>query len=215
MIFMISLSLVADIEDIIKIMISLILLSGGVSSRFGSPKALVDWNGCSLISSLQERLILTQIDEIIIVLGAHVDQIKPHVLNHNKIKIVYNKNYNLGQTSSLKVGLQKVSKVTDGVGFLPVDFPLIEFQTINDLVSEFLRKRPLILLPSFHGQAGHPPFLDMSLCGKIFELPDDIGLNTFLKEHQSGVHYVDVADSGVVSSFNTPSELKELQKRII
>ncbi|MCB9757431.1 MAG: nucleotidyltransferase family protein [Candidatus Omnitrophica bacterium] len=197
-----------------KAMISLILLSGGVSSRFGSPKALVDWNGCSLISSLQERLILTQIDEIIIVLGAHVHQIKPQVLNHNKIRIVYNKNYNLGQTSSLKIGLQQVSNAAEGVGFLPIDFPLILSQTIDDLVSEFLSKRPLILIPSFQGQAGHPPFLDISLRDKILNLPDYNGLNIFLKEHHRGVRYFDVIDSGVVSSFNTPDELKELRNKV-
>ncbi len=207
--------MVADIGDIMKAMISLILLSGGVSSRFGSPKALVDWNGRSLISCLQERLILTQIDEIIIVLGAHFNQIKPQVLNHNKIKVVYNKNYNLGQTSSIKIGLQHVSKATEGVGFLPIDFPLIGSQIIDDLVSEFLRQRPLTLIPSFHGQAGHPPFLDISLCDKILDLPDQGGLNTFFKKHQAGIYYFDVIDPAVVSSFNTPDELKELHKRVV
>lgn len=196
-------------------MISLILLSGGLSSRFGSPKALVPWNGRCLVACLQDRLVLTQLDEIIIVLGAHANQVKPQVLNHNKIKVVYNKDYNLGQTSSLKIGLQQVSKLAQGVGFLPVDFPLIGTQTINDLVREFLCMRPLILIPSFHGQKGHPPFLDITLRDKVLGLPDHIGLNIFFKEHQSDVHYFDVTDPGVVSSFNTPDELKELYKRVV
>ncbi len=125
--------MVVNMGDIMKAMISLILLRGGVSSRFGSPKALAPWGAGVLIAHLQDMLLSTNLDEIIIVLGSSAQQIKPLVLKHNKIKVVYNKDYKFGQTSSFKAGLQEVSASAQAVGLLPVDFPLIKKETIGDV----------------------------------------------------------------------------------
>jgi len=91
-------------------MIACILLSAGLSQRFGSPKALAQWNTGTVIEHLQNLLVKSQVDEIIVVCGAHADQIKPHILEHKQVRFVYNKDYNFGQTSSFKAGLKSVSR---------------------------------------------------------------------------------------------------------
>ncbi|VAX34845.1 hypothetical protein MNBD_UNCLBAC01-1087, partial [hydrothermal vent metagenome] len=85
-------------------MLSCILLSAGASARFGSPKALAKQpsNNRPIIEKIQKTLLKTKIDEIIIVLGAHAESIKPFLLKHKNIKVVYNKDHNFGQTSSFK-----------------------------------------------------------------------------------------------------------------
>ncbi len=196
-------------------MVSLILLSGGLSTRFGSPKALASWRGVPLIVHLQNTLLSTNLDEIIVVLGAYADQIKPFLLKHNKIKVVYNKDYKLGQTSSFKAGLQNVLPSKKAVGLLPVDFPLIKTQTLNILVEEFLRRQPLILVPTFEDKKGHPPFFSIALRDEILNLPDDMGLNVILHKHQEHVKTVRVEDQGVLLSFNTVQEFQNLNKKII
>ena len=86
-------------------MISCILLTAGLSNRFRSPKALARLGQDTVIEHLQKTLINTQISDIVIVLGAEAETIKPFLLNHKKIRFVYNKNFNFGQTSSFKTGL--------------------------------------------------------------------------------------------------------------
>src|SRR3990167_701833 len=107
-------------------MISCIVLSAGQNSRFGSPKALAKFKGRTVIEHLQIVLIASDLDEIIIVLGAFVNDIKPYLLKHKKIKVVYNKDYNLGQTSSFQTGLKVMDQQSQGVMLLPVDFPLVQ-----------------------------------------------------------------------------------------
>ena len=193
-------------------MITAILLSGGASRRFGSPKALVKFDGETVIERLQKMLIMTQVDEIIVVLGAHVDEIKPYLLNHKKVKSVYNKDHNFGQTSSFQAGLRSISDGTEAVLLLPVDYPLVEPGTVDALVRHFRDHAPLILLPEFNGKKGHPPLFSMSLKDEFLGLDHESGLNTIARAHQSETTVFPVEDPGVVRSFNTREEFEALQQ---
>jgi molybdenum cofactor cytidylyltransferase len=195
-------------------MFSLILLSAGLSSRFGSSKALAVWDQKPLVAYLLEALVKTNLDEIIVVLGAHADQIKPVLLKHNKIKVVYNKDYKFGQTSSFKAGLRAVSSEAIAVGLLPVDCPLIKVNTVNDLLREWSAHNPLLLIPSHHGTKGHPPFFSNSLKNEILELSDDVGLNTISHRYKEETRCCDVDDEGVLLSFNTPEEFQVLRSKV-
>ena len=100
-------------------MISCILLTAGESKRFGSPKALADIGQNKAIQLLQQKLLQSIVDEIIIVTGASESLIKPYVLNHSKVRLVHNKDYKFGQTSSFQTGLSIVDKNSFGFMLLP------------------------------------------------------------------------------------------------
>jgi molybdenum cofactor cytidylyltransferase len=169
-------------------------------------------NGDTTIGYLQRKLARTQLNEIIIVLGAQADKIKPYLLNHKKIKFVYNKDYILGQTSSFKVGLGLTSNNTSGIMLLPVDCPFIQKETIDRLIQTFLNKDPLILIPAYHGKKGHPPLFSARLRGALLGLNNDRGLNTVAQSHQGETVIFPVEDRGVITSFNTPEEFDDVQR---
>jgi len=192
-------------------MISCILLSAGLSSRFGFPKALAKLKGTTVIGHLQEILVASVIEEVIIVLGDRSKEIKPHILNHKKVRSVYNKDYHLGQTSSFKAGLKEVSPKSRGIMLLPVDVPTIKTTTINRLADKFLKESPGILLPTYRGQRGHPPIFHAKFKEAILKLENTMGLNVFERQHDSEIVFFSVGDSGVIRSFNTPEEFKEIR----
>ena len=195
-------------------MFSLILLSAGMSSRFGSPKALAPWGQQPLIAYLLGALVETNLDEIIVVLGADADQLEPFLLKHNKIKVVYNKDYKFGQTSSFKAGLAAVSPGVKAVGLLPVDIPLLKSHTINVIIDELMQDDPLILIPAYQGKKGHPPFFSSKLRMEFLDLPNDAGLNTISRRHENEIRLCEVSDEGVLLSFNTPAEFKTLRNKL-
>lgn len=194
-------------------MISTILLSAGLSSRFGSPKALANFNGITVIENLQNMLLKAQIAEIIIVLGANHLQIKPYILKHKKVKLVYNKDYKLGQTSSFKTGLKQISFNSKGIMLLPVDYPIIKEQTINSLVEKFSSASPRILIPTYQKKKGHPPIFSTTLTEEILKLSNDSGINEISRRHIDKTVLFEVSDEGVVSSFNTKEEFIALEKK--
>ena len=192
-------------------MVSCLLLAAGFSRRFGSPKALALINGVTIIEQLQSILIRSQVGEIVVVLGDHADDIKSHILNHKKIKVVYNKDYNLGQTSSFKVGLEAISTVALGVMLLPVDVPTIKVDTIDFLVNQFLLKRPPILIPTYNNIKGHPPIFNAIIKKTLLGMDNAVGLNTFEQERESDIVLLPVEDAGILRSFNTPEELEKIK----
>ncbi len=195
-------------------MVSCLLLSAGFSSRFGSPKALALVHDRTLIERLQELLLATQLHEVVIVLGHDAERIKPFLFKHKQIKVVYNKDYKFGQTSSFKCGLKQVSPEATGILLFPIDYPLIKNETVQVLISIFERKKPLALIPTYQEQKGHPPIFNASLKNEFLALKDAEGVNTVIYRHADDVDLMPVDDPGVLKSFNTKKEFERIKREL-
>ena len=189
-------------------MITCIILSAGESQRFRSPKALARTSRRTAIEDLQNTLLGSIADEIIVVLGAYVDAVKPHVFNHKKVRIVYNKDYKLGQTSSFQTGLSAVGNETRAVLLAPVDCPLILTSTVDLLIRHFKQNNPVLLIPAYQGKRGHPPVFNASLKTDILALSPSTGVNSLFAVHVPEI--LEINDPGIVQAFNTPAELEQL-----
>jgi len=192
-------------------MISCVLLSAGYSSRFGSPKACAPFQGKTLIEHLQENLITSFVDEVVVVLGSGAPIMQSYLLKHKKVKDVYNKDYNFGQTSSLKAGLMALSSDCEGFLILPVDFPFIHQELVDQLIKKFLDSRPLVLIPSYQGKKGHPPIVSIRLRNEILAMENSVGLNTLFRKYKDEVALFSVEDKSVIQTFNTQEEWDRLK----
>ncbi len=191
-------------------MVTCILLSAGESLRFGSPKALSCIGQEKAIVQIQNRLLCSQVSEIIIVLGAQADLIEPYLLKHTNIRLVYNKDYKFGQTSSFKCGLRAASPASRGVMLLPVDYPFVLSKTFDLIIEAFEKTDEKIMIPRFCGRRGHPPVFPVKLKDEFLNLDNDAGVNTVIHANENCVEYLDVDDEGVVQTFNTPGELRNV-----
>ena len=192
-------------------MVSCILLAAGSSVRFGSPKALAKINGITVIEHLQSVLTASCAGEIIVVLGDHCENIKPHILNHKKVGLVYNKDYNLGQTSSFKAGLKAISPKSQGIMLIPVDVPALKGSTVDLLISRFIERKPTVLIPTYQGKRGHPPIFNACLKKELLDLDMSAGLNTLERRYEPDIMLFAVEDPGVLLSFNTPKEFEAVK----
>ncbi len=187
-------------------MISCLLLSAGESRRFGAPKALAPIDQQTVIQRLQTMLLASNIDEIKVILGAHHTSIAPHVFNHNKVRIVYNKDYKLGQTTSVQAGISSVDPAVDGIMIVPVDCPWIQTSTVDRLVGTFQAQNPALLIATYQGQRGHPLLINASLIPAVLSIPVDKGLNSLFTAFPPAL--LEISDPGVVKTFNTQADLK-------
>jgi molybdenum cofactor cytidylyltransferase len=196
-------------------MVSGLLLSAGLSSRFGSPKALAPIDHSPAIIFLIEKLLKTSLKEIIVVLGADRQQIEPCLFKHKTIRVVYNKDYNLGQTSTVQTALRSLSPEAKGFMVLPVDCPFIAAQTVEAMIERFKDTPPgRILIPAYQDHRGHPPVFDIRFKDPILQLDTASGINTILHDHPESITTVDLNDAGITQSFNTTQKFYEIKKTI-
>ncbi len=194
-------------------MITCILLAAGLSERFGSPKALA----ClapktTVLQHLLTILLQSACDEIVVVLGANASSIEPTIVIQSRIRVVYNKHYNFGQTSSLQTGWQAVDSASKGIMFLPVDCPLVKASSIDDIIHSFKNNSPDVLIPSYKNKKGHPPIFHQRLTPSVLNIPTSQGINSLFTQYP--VQTIAINDPGIVQSFNTLEEFESIKAAI-
>jgi len=187
-----------------------ILLSAGLSERFGSPKALARIGDITAIELVQKTLLKSCCENIIIVLGASSTLIQPYIFIHSRINVVYNKDYNFGQTSSVQAGWRQADLASEGILLLPVDCPLVQSTTIDKIILSFKNNSQNILIPTYKNKKGHPPIFHQRLKSKILNLPLSHGLNSLFDQYPPQT--IEIEDPGIIKSFNTMEEFEAIKK---
>lgn len=183
-----------------------ILLAAGESRRMGFPKPLLRLNGDTFLSHIA-RSMLTAVERLIIVLGAHADQVSAAVPADHRIITVENPDYILGQLSSIKRGLSAVGVEASAAILHLVDHPAVRPETFNRLIAEYQKSGKPILVARCGDRRGHPVLFDRSVFDELQHAPIEIGARAVVKANDDRVIYVDVDDSGVLLDLDTPADL--------
>ena len=82
--------------------VAAVLLAAGESARMGQPKALLPWCGSTLLEYQASSLSSAGIGRIIVVLGHRSKELVPLLEDRPALEWVYNRDYLIGKTTSLK-----------------------------------------------------------------------------------------------------------------
>src|SRR6266436_4038748 len=113
-----------------------VILSGGASSRMGSPKALLPYQGRPFLEHLLEVTSHRNIGVRRVVLGAHAEPIAK-AIDLKADEIVINEEWEKGQLSSIQAALRSLPPGTDGILLCLIDHPLISSALVQDLIEQF------------------------------------------------------------------------------
>ena len=184
-----------------------ILLAAGESRRMGQPKALLPWQGTSLLAHQVGAIRSAGVDRVVVVLGHRADELKRELEGINGVTWAVNPDYLQGKTTSVKVGLNAAG--VDQAGtllILNVDQPR-SAATIRALLELHREKDGLITIPEYKGKGGHPIILDASLLDELREIDEEtLGIKAVVRRHAQATRRVDVATPEVLWDLNTPEE---------
>lgn len=181
-----------------------ILLAAGYSSRMGDLKALLPWEGLTLLEFQVRELLKTSIDNIIVVVGYKADRIQ-RVIDHYPVQIIFNPAYAFGKTTSIKAGIQHW---TDSGSYLivSVDNP-VDSNIIQNMLDLLEHTKSKIVIPVYSGKRGHPILLEGSLKNDILSITEEkFGLKELLRKYQSSTCEFQVDKESVLYNFNTKKE---------
>jgi molybdenum cofactor cytidylyltransferase len=181
-----------------------VILAAGESRRMGSPKALLRYREESFLDTLI-GLFSARCNPVIVVLGAHAGQIRDGA--KRAATFVVNAGYQSGQTSSMQCGLRALPPDAEGVLFTLVDHPAVNSATLDLLLAA---PRPLVRVPRYRDQRGHPIWFARELVPEFLALPPDGAAREIVRAHVADTQFIDVDDSGVRADIDDPAAYARL-----
>jgi len=184
-----------------------VIQAAGKGSRFHSDqyKLLTPVDGVPMIIRTLEPVLAAGFDEVVVVTGAHAEEMQ-QVLVDYPVKITENKNWKLGQSTSLSTGVRAVQNSSDRACLMLGDQPYIKTETLRELLAESDRYPEEIIVPFYQQRRGNPIIVPSVFYDELLSLTTgDEGGKRLLQK--AGYHELSVDDQGILRDIDTVEEL--------
>lgn len=189
--------------------IAILLLAAGQGTRLGGyPKGLLTRDGVPLISRFWLEASQLEPCEAITVLGFYADRLKPLALQYSKT--ITNDQPELGQSSSVRIGLTTLQSNYEYLLIGLVDQPQITSGDLQVLIShaeQKIRGQTKAIVPSYQGQRGNPVLLTRSAVEAVLATPNQ-GCREWLDQNPDQVLFIEMDHESYIRDVDTMSDLE-------
>jgi molybdenum cofactor cytidylyltransferase len=194
-----------------------IVLAAGESIRFGKTKQLLEFDGKYLIEWVLIAALESRLTKTILVLGhayrAILDALG-ELKQHPDLQVAVNRDYKMGQSSSLREGLKLIRDEFPAAMFLLGDQPLLDSKTINRLLDRFWSSDKNICIPVFEGKRGNPVIFRQNFYDHLVRLSGDIGARNIIRNHPEDVLATEIENPQCFFDVDTQSDFDELVEKL-
>ena len=191
-------------------MISGIILASGFSKRMGVDKLLLPVGRIPVIERVIAAASESRLGEVVLVCATDS---AAAIGRSCGAKIVHNNAPELGQSHSVRLGVENSCCSADGFMFLVGDQPFISVSIINDLIRSFTPESCSAVVPIYNGKRGNPVIFSSSLREKLLSLSGDTGGRVLLEGLEGSIITVGFADEKLGLDIDTREEYEALIKR--
>ncbi len=178
----------------------------------GINKLLAEVNGVPIIRGVALAAVNSKVDEVIVVLGYETEKVRDAIANLS-CRVAINRDYELGQCSSLKTGMNEVNENTQAVLILPGDLAKIDSTSINRVVDSYNLHGGCILCAAHSGKLGHPILLSRELFSEIQQITEEkLGLKAVVSNHRNEIRLVETDSDNALLDIDYPYELNKLTR---
>jgi molybdenum cofactor cytidylyltransferase len=177
----------------------------------GTTKQLLTYQGTPLLRFVVEKLLETQVQQVIVVLGHQALEVA-EALAGLPVQLVINQLYASGQSTSLQAGLAALAEKptpSQGVLFVLGDQPLVKQETINLLI-DFHTQHGGIVAPYYLGVRGNPILFDHKFIPELSGLTGDVGAREIIARHPEYLYKLNVQDQGILQDIDTLKDYHKL-----
>ncbi len=190
-----------------------VIQAAGKGSRFKSDtyKLLTPVDGIPMIMKTIEPALAAGFDEIVVVIGSHADEMR-NILMPLPVKIVENKDWERGQSTSLAAGLRAVQDNSVRACLMLGDQPFLRASTLKALLMESEKHPDDVIVPMYGKKRGNPIVVPAYRYALLLELTEgDTGGRKLLEA--VGYRELSVDDPGVLRDIDTEEDIRYAGKR--
>jgi molybdenum cofactor cytidylyltransferase len=169
--------------------IATIILAAGESNRFGSPKQLADFNNKLLLQNAVDVAIASASTSVIVVLGAHEQEIRD-AIDFGNASVLVNAEWREGMSSSIRVGVQSILKEASASILMVCDQPYVTSELLNSLIAQCTTARKSIVASRYGQVAGTPVLFGREYFPKLLALRGDRGARTIIERNPTETAFV-------------------------
>jgi molybdenum cofactor cytidylyltransferase len=187
-----------------------IILAAGESTRFGKPKQLLDWKGESFVHAVARIALEAGLSPVVVAVGANAEQVAAAV-NDLDVIITRNDDWNSGQGSSIKTGINKLISSNSEAGsavFLLADQPQITTSILRALIEKHAEGLYPIVAPMVLDQRANPVLFDRVTFPDLLSIKGDVGGRAIFHKYQ--VEYIPWHDDRMLLDVDTPEHYQRL-----
>lgn len=178
--------------------VTAVVLAAGEGSRMGRTKQLLPWGETTVLGQTLAHVQASLVTDVVVVTG-HEAAAVGMVAQAAGVATVHNADYAAGEMlSSLQVAVAGLMGKETAVVVMLADQPLVQPETINQLVLAFWQGRGDIIAPEFEGRRGNPVLIGRRHFVELLALPRGAAPRELLRRHAADVVHLPVADVGVV-----------------
>jgi molybdenum cofactor cytidylyltransferase len=193
-------------------LISAVVLAAGLSERMGKSKLALRVEGRPVLEAVLDALRGSEVDEVVVVLGADADVIRKVVRFHEEL-VVVNARPERGMSSSLKLGLGRVSPRADAALIVLGDQPFLNPEVINRVVEGYDDRSAPIVVPVYRGIRGNPVLFARSVFPEVMKVTGDTGAKSVVNALGDRVLEVQFEDDAASFDIDTPADYERATSR--
>jgi len=193
--------------------IAALVLAAGRSSRMGEiNKLLINIDGKPMVRRVAETALAAGARPVIAVTGHESNKVET-ALAGLSVTCVYNPDFALGLSASLKRGLEALPLTIDGVLVCLGDMPLISSADIGRILAAFdPGSGREIIVPTSSGKRGNPVLWSRRFFNEMRDLAGDTGAKHLIGAYPEAVVEVETGSDAVLTDIDTPQALATLSK---
>jgi CTP:molybdopterin cytidylyltransferase MocA len=116
-----------------------------------------------------------------------------------------------GMLTSVQAAVRALPAEAEGTLVWPVDTPFVQNLTVFSILALAQKfdggGHGDLVIPTHNGRGGHPIWVGRRLFQELLALPAEAGLRQLRVNHPQFVHFLDVADAGILRDLDTPADL--------
>jgi CTP:molybdopterin cytidylyltransferase MocA len=171
----------------------------------GSPKALLPWDGTTLLDYAVGQLSAAGASSIVVVLGAHVERVRHALPSSPGLVVAVNPRFAAGRSSSIRVGAEALPPGATAVLVQAVDQPC-PASVIELLYRAVETTGANVAVPVFGSRRGHPVCVSGRLVPELATVQEeDQGLRAVVRRHADTAVEVPVPTASIFLNLNDPA----------